>query len=504
MNLYVIDYSRLRVRKITSYGMVSLLAGSGQSLGDGVGSNAYFYQLLAIAVDTLGYVYVNDYAYVRKISPAGSVTSMAGLFGTGGTADGYSTAARFGGNMWGLAVDTKMNLFVCDTGYQTIRMITSAGFVTTIAGSAGVAGVYDGALTAATFYTPNSIAVDTNGNIFVGEISNPRVRMISVAAYCAPGSTGFNTTHNTNCTAVPKGYYNPNYGSGAYYKCSVALVAGAALCVSGGGNCPPGTYYASSKCAPVPAGYYNPFYSSGVYYYCPKATIAGAASCHDAVVSCSKGYFYNTTGCTQAPAQYYSPQAGSGSYYFCPQSVIAGTAYCGINVTTLAGITTAGYSDGIYTSARFGTLGYIAVDTQLNLYVADNTYHAVRKINSVGVVTTIAGSSVSSGLTDGLGTSAKFATPSGVAVDTLGNIFVTDTGYHNLRQISSAGAVTTLAGSTGGSAGSVDGTGSNAKFYSPSDVAVDSMGSIYVSDYYNNKVWRKLLQSCVKFAVVSA
>ena len=73
-------------------------------------------------------------------------------------------------------------------------------------------------------------------------------------------------------------------------------------------------------------------------------------------------------------------------------------------------------------------------------------------------------------------------------MDTLGNIFVTDTGYHNLRQISSVGAVTTLAGSTGGSAGSVDGTGSNARFYSPGGLAVDSIGSIYVSDYYNNKV----------------
>ena len=154
-------------------------------------------------------------------------------------------------------------------------------------------------------------------------------------------------------------------------------------------------------------------------------------------------------------------------------------------VSTLAGSGTAAFANGTGTAASFDTPTGVAVDINGNVYIADMTNHRIRKITVAGVVTTLAGSGAA-GSTNGTGVSAKFSSPRGVAVDASGNVYVADASNHQIRKITVAGVVTTLAGS--GAAGSTNGTGVSAKFSSPRGVAVDASGNVYVADRSNNAI----------------
>ena len=156
--------------------------------------------------------------------------------------------------------------------------------------------------------------------------------------------------------------------------------------------------------------------------------------------------------------------------------------------TTLAGVGGLnGSTDATGTAARFYNPRGVAVDSAGNVFVADHYNDSIRKVTSAGVVTTLAGTAGFSGSTDATGSAARFYRPSGVAVDTAGNVFVADTSNHTIRKVTSAGVVTTLAG-TAGSAGSTDATGSAARFNNPLSVSVDTAGNVYVADYGNHTI----------------
>jgi len=178
-NLYVTDSGNQRIRKISPKGEVTTLAGSGKGgFADATGTYASFQGIFGIAVDANGYVYVTDAGNyrIRKISPTGEVTTLAGS-GVRGYSDGKGTAASFF-LPFGIAVDTDGNLFVSDTYNNRIRKVNSEGIVTTFAGS-GKASYTNGLDTSASFSYPNGLIVDATGNLFVVDQSNNRVRKIS-------------------------------------------------------------------------------------------------------------------------------------------------------------------------------------------------------------------------------------------------------------------------------------------------------------------------------------
>lgn len=178
-NIFVGDYFNNRIRKITPAGVVTTFAGSGPGMVDGTGTAAAFNNPFGLAFDAAGNLYVSDshnYA-IRKITPSGVVTTLAGS-GSQGSANGTGSAATFSRPI-GITVDANGNVYECDLDNHTIRKITPAGVVTTFAGTTGVSGATDGA--AALFNNPVGVFSDNaNGVLYVSDFANNRIRKIIV------------------------------------------------------------------------------------------------------------------------------------------------------------------------------------------------------------------------------------------------------------------------------------------------------------------------------------
>jgi sugar lactone lactonase YvrE len=178
-NVLVADMSNNAIRKISPAGAVTTLAGQAGASGntDGLGNQARFNAPYGVAADKAGNVYVSDSGNncIRKITSDGMVSTLAGLPGYAGSADGSGDNARFA-NPQGLAVDAHGNLYVADTGNNTIRKITSGGIVTTVAGLAGVSGTNDAAGGTARFNSPGGVTVDGAGNLYVADTGNQTIR----------------------------------------------------------------------------------------------------------------------------------------------------------------------------------------------------------------------------------------------------------------------------------------------------------------------------------------
>jgi hypothetical protein len=324
---------------------------------DGTGSASQFSAPADIAVDSSSNSYVadTDNDTIRMITPAGVVTTLAGQVGVSGHADGTGTAALFN-HPSGITVDGSGNAYIADTNNNTIRkLVIASGAVTTVAGQAGIAGSADGAGTAASFNGPSGIAVDSTGNLYVSDTLNFTIRKVA--------STG-----------------------------AVSTVAGA----------------------------------------------VGAS----------------------------------------------------------------GFTDATGTAARFHGPQGLTLDSSGNVFVADTNNNAIRKfVPSTGVVSTVAGQSGVAGSADGANSQAQFHYPSSVAADLSGNLYVVDTDNHLLREIAPYGGVSTLGG-LAGTSGSTDGVGTAARFNYPTGVAVHAdyatpVGQlpgpldptvVYVADTTNNTI----------------
>lgn len=178
-NVYVADSGNNLIRKITSEGLVTTLAGSGSwGFNNGIGPAASFFQPVGIAIDSSDNIYVSDASNtIRKITPDGLVTTFVGS-GSSGSTNGIGTAASFN-EPEGIAIDSLGNLYVADAGNNLIRKITPNAVVTTLAGSAGITGSTNAIGTAALFNHPTGIAIDSLGYIYVADELNQLIRKIS-------------------------------------------------------------------------------------------------------------------------------------------------------------------------------------------------------------------------------------------------------------------------------------------------------------------------------------
>ncbi len=208
-NIYVADYGNNLIRKITTNGTVSTLAGTGnQGSIDGQGNQASFNGPTSLAVDGSGNIYVADdnNNRIRKITPAGLVSTLAGA-DSAGFANGTGTSAYFFGPS-GIAVDGTGKVYVADAGNNLIRLISPAGVVTTFAGN-GNAGATNGSLLSASFNNPAALALDASGNVFVADLLNNMVRQINtsgtVSTLAGNGNTGSADSAGSAAT-----FYFPN------------------------------------------------------------------------------------------------------------------------------------------------------------------------------------------------------------------------------------------------------------------------------------------------------
>ena len=451
-NIYVADSGNNIIRVITPAGTSSTLAGQPGVTGtnDGTGSSALFNQPSGIAVDAATNVYVSDYGNhtIRQITPAGAVTTIAGTAGVSGSLNATGTNALFFHPM-GLALDSATNLYVADYGNHLIREISPARVVSTLAGSAGVFGYTNGTGTAAVFYGPEAVAVDPAGNVYVADTGNAAIRLITPGGAVSllagsPGSLGSADGTGTNAL-----FFQP-----------------AGIAANNATNIYVSDYFGNSLRTVTTAGVVT--------------TLAGSPSSAGSVDG------------PNATARFSAPQGlavnAAGTIYVADSAngAVRAVTPAGV-VSTLAGSASDGSIDGPSVSARFYLPQSIAEDSSGNLFVADAKNNTIRKITVSGQVSVLAGATGVSGSTDAIGTNAQFAGPLGVAVDNSGNIYVADTGNSTIRKITPAGAVTTLAGMSG-TPGNADGQGTNAQFYTPQGVAVDSAANIYVADTGNHTI----------------
>ena len=446
-NLLVADTGNHTIRRVAPDGTVSTLAGLAGVSGsaDGVGSQARFWEPAGLALDANGNLYVADRwnHAIRKVTPAGEVSTYAGRLTWSGAEDGYRTEARFN-RPQGLAMDALGALYVVEEWNQTVRRISPHGVVTTIAGTAGWQGSADGWGTAAQFRSPSGITVDAQGNVVVADTYNYALRRINAA-----GQVSILAGRAPELGSVD----GPGREARFSFPASVAADAAGNVFVADSANqvirklAPNGTVTTLAG-HPGWGGYQD-----------------GAGSA--AVFSDPRGVAVDAAG-NVIVADHWN-------------HVIRRVSPDGV-VTTLAGVAgQPGAVDGPAADARFAEPFSVAIDAATNIYVADRGNSIIRKITPEGMVSTLAGMPGQSGLVDGQGSAARFSNAEGIAVDTAGNVYVADTWNAAVRRISPQGAVVTIAGEFG-SDGAVDGAANRVRLaFPPTGVATDAAGNVYIT-----------------------
>ena len=329
------------------------------------------------------------FLFIVTVSNSQTVSSFVG--GTQGFADGNGNTARFR-NPWGIAVDANGNLYVADAANNRIRKITPAGSVTTLAG--GNIGFADGTGADALFRYPTGVAVDNIGNVFVADMQNNAIRKI---------------TQNGTVTTIAGGTFGNTDGIG--------------------------------NLAQFNAPYGIAIDNNGILYIADRENSRIRKITNESIV------------------------------------------------TTLAG-STIGFADGTGTQAQFWNPFAVAVDAFGNIIVGET--HRIRKITSAGEVTTLAGSlNGGIGTTNGIASGALFNTPTGFALSPTGEFYIADRGNHRIRKIDVNEIVSTFAGSTNGFG---NGIGTAAQFYYPNGIVLAPDGNFYVTDAANDCVRKIAVQ----------
>ncbi len=463
-NLLVADSSNKRIREITPAGVVTTRYYNGGFLGNPTG----------LTRDTSGNLFVAS-AATHVIWKINSGTTTANLFAGG--SQGNVSSSNFNRPV-SLAIDTTNNLYVADEDNHAIRKITPAGVVSTIAGNGSI-GNSNGAGSAARFKKPQGVFVNRNGQLLVADTENHLIRQVmikplTVAAVVAAGGENISAVIDAETLGLAP--------DTTYYVRWRSLAAGMQVQTHGQSFYLPGT----PSVVTVEAGNLLP----------TSATLNGTVNPNNSPTEAK--FEYSTDPelagpwqvSTVVPSGFTKPQGiasfGTNTYVSDEtKNAIFRVDATGVKNNFVGATNNAsGLTNGSGTTARFDHPAGLATDAAGNIYVADEFNHCIRIITPGGAVDTFAGTG-SAGFTNGSAlTTARFLFPRGVAVFGT-DVYVADTGNHCIRKIS-GGVVSTVAGT--GVEGFANGPAATAQFKSPQDLAVDVSGIIHVADTGNHRI----------------
>ncbi len=443
---------------------LSLVAGNsrpGFSGDGGPAVSAMLYSPQGLAVDGAGNIYIADTNNnrVRIVTTNGIINTFAGngligsplAFGDGGPANQANLQLP-----GGVAVDSAGNLYIADTGDNLIRKVTTDGVINTIAGDSLPAYAGDGGPAVnAEVHSPEDVAVDSSGNVYIADTANAYIREITV-------STGI-----INFIA---GDGSVGYSGDGGLATSAGLIEPFAVCVDSSGN----VYITEPEDGRIREvthsnGIINTIVGNGVLGFSGDG---GAAT--KAMIKQSSGIALNSSG-----TLYIADTLNNRI-----RNVVNGT------INTIGGNGVFSYSgDGgpAIAAQLFASQG-VAVDAAGNFFIADTGNNVVREVTAKGIISTIAGNGTAGyGGDNGPATAAELNTPQGIAVDTSGNVYVSDTANARVRKISN-GTITTVAGNgTVGYSGD-GGSATSAMLNTPVGLALDKAGNLYIVDHGNNVV----------------
>jgi sugar lactone lactonase YvrE len=490
---------------------ITFLTGvNGSGAVDGDPTVASFNTPKGLTIDPAGNLYVadTDNYTIRKVTPDGTVSTIAGLANAGGSANGTGSVARFY-IPTGIAMGPDGNLYVTDSGNNKVRRVTPAGVVTDYAGS--TLGFTNGPAGAAQFYSPFDVAVAANGDVFVSDTGNNVIRRISTAGVVTTfaGSGSNATVSPQNGTGTAADIPNPNRlaisGNTLYVYDSAGLIRAidittAVVTTFAGTPNNPGPGYVDG----LPGHAYldntqqngiTPTGDGGLMIGDRRALrITDAAgrvrSIATDTFNFSGGTDDTTTG-VLAQLPFALAINRSNSLFVDPSGgvVVADNGARSIrrvdtagNVTLLAGLpgSPAGVVDGVRNEAVFANVGdSVTVAPDGTIYTSDN--YGVRRIATDGTTTLFAGSSTDFGYVDGPASVARFNTNRGMAVAPNGDVFVSDAGSQTIRRVNAVtGVTTTYAGAFNRSR--IDGTLATAGFPAPAQLNTAPDGSLWVND----------------------
>jgi uncharacterized protein (TIGR03437 family) len=461
-NLYFADSGNDRIRKVSPNGVITTVAGSGDRgfSGDGgPATKAMLNEPTGIAVDPAENVYFADFGNhrVRRVSPDGTISTVAGNGAAGFSGDGGPAASASLRNPAGVVLDTAGNLYFADSGNNRIRQVSATNAtISTIAGNGAAAFAGDGGPAAsASLVSPYGITMDPAGDLFIADNGNNRIRKV------APNR--MISTVAGNGVAAFSGDGGP--------AANAALASPFGAAVDPGGNLLIADYGNMRVRKVAPNGTITTMAGNGAYRFSGDNGPALSAALD------------NPEGLTV--------DRGGNLYFADTANNRVRKVAANGTIGTVAGNGLDGFSGDNVTAAAsaLSEPGDVSVDGAGNLYIAASGGNRILKVSPGGTLTTVAGNGA--GAFSGDGGSAAMASlhlPSGVAVDSAGNLYIADAGNNRIRRVTPAGTISTVAGNGVAGFSGDGGMAANAALSSPSDVTVDGNGNLYVADTLNNRI----------------